>query len=295
LIGEIKVDNINYEYKIIGNGNTILVIEVGIGNSFYDWYPLIEEIKDYFTVIIYHRQGYGNSSLPKSSRTTRNIAYELNTMLKEIGIKEKYILMGHSFGGLCVQQYVKMYPDEIKAVVLLDSTSYNLEQLESLDTPTINSQTSIDKMVSLVNELSLKSREELISQNTDITSKYEKCVTSEELQDVVEFFGNPNLYKTVADEFANWIHDGEDIKSIDIFPDVPLRVIARDKILSVRNWMKYEIPEEEAVEHENKWRELQEELVLLSDQGKLIIASDSDHLIYIDRPDVVMDCLKSLI
>ena len=289
------MDNINYEYKIVGSGNTILVIDVGIGNSFYDLYPLIEKIKDYFTVIIYHRQGYGKSSLPKSSRTTRNIAYELNTMLKEIGIKEKYILMGHSFGGLCVQQYAKMYPNEIKAIVLLDSTSYNLAQLDNLDTPIINSHTSINKMADLFNELSLKSREDLISQNTDMVSKYEKYVGSEELQDVVEFFGNPNLYKTVADEFANWIHDGEDIKSMDTFPDVPLRVIARDKMASVRDWMKYDIPEEEAVRHENKWCELQEELVLLSNQGELIIASGSDHLIYIDRLDIVIECLKSLI
>ncbi|MBU5425551.1 alpha/beta hydrolase [Tissierella pigra] len=289
------MESINHEYKVVGKGNTILVIDVGIGNSFYDLYPLIEEIKDYFTVIIYHRQGYGKSSLPKSPRTTRNIAYELNTMLKEIGIKEKYILMGHSFGGLCVQQYAKMYPNEIKAIVLLDSTSYNLAQLDNLDTPIINSHTSINKMADLFNELSLESREELISQNTDMVSKYEKYVGSEELQDVVEFFGNPNLYKTVADEFANWIHDGEDIKSMDTFPDVPLRVIARDKMASVRDWMKYDIPEEEAVRHENKWRELQEELTLLSNQGELIIASDSDHLIYIDRPDIVIECLKSLI
>lgn len=287
--------NINYEYKIIGNGHITLVIDVGIGNSFYDWYPLIEEIKDYFTVIVYHRQGYGRSSLPQSSRTTRNIAYELNTMLKEIGIEEKYILMGHSFGGLCVQQYAKMYPNEIKAVILLDSTSYNLEQLEDLDTPIINSYTSIDQMVALCNELSLKSREELTSQNTDMISKYEKYVDGEELQNVIEFFGNPNLHKTVADEFANWIHDEEDIKSMGRFPDIPLRVIARDKIISIRNWMRYDIPEGEAVRHENKWRELQEELALLSNQGELIIASDSDHLIYIDRPDVVIECLKEFV
>lgn len=99
----------------------------------------------------------------------------------------------------------------------------------------------------------------------------------------------------MADEFASWIHDGEDIKSMGRFPDIPLRVIARDKIISIRNWMRYDIPEGEAVRHENKWRELQEELALLSNQGELIIASDSNHLIYIDRPDVVIACLKEFV
>lgn len=289
------MNSINFEYKIIGNGNSTLIIETGIGNSFYDWYPFIEEIKDYFTVIIYHRQGYGKSDVPIQPRTTRNIASELNMLIKKIGIKDKYILMGHSFGGLCVQQYVKMYPNEIKAIVLLDSTSYNLEELENLETPVINSRCSIEKMVDFCNDLSLKLKEELINENLDMISKYEKYVKSEELKDVIDFFGNPKLYKTVSDEFANWIHDGEDIKSMPEFPNIPLIVIARDKKFAVNNWMKHGIPEEEATKHEDKWYELQKELALLSNKGRFIAASDSDHLIYMDRPDIVIDCLKSLI
>lgn len=289
------MNSINFEYKIIGNGNATLIIETGIGNSFYDWYPFIEEIKDYFTVIIYHRQGYGKSDVPIQPRTTRNIASELNMLIKKIGIKDKYILMGHSFGGLCVQQYVKMYPNEIKAIVLLDSTSYNLEELENLKTPVINSRCSIEKMVDFCNDLSLKLKEELINENLDMISKYEKYVKSEELKDVIDFFGNPKLYKTVSDEFANWIHDGEDIKSMPEFPNIPLIVIARDKKFAVNNWMKHGIPEEEATKHEDKWNELQKELALLSNKGRFIAASDSDHLIYMDRPDIVIDCLKSLI
>lgn len=289
------MNNINFEYRIIGKGNTTLIIETGIGNSFYDWYPLIEEIKEYFKIIIYHRQGYGKSDSPIYERTTRNIASELNALLRKIGIKEKYILMGHSFGGLCVQQYVKMYPNEIEAVVLLDSTSYNLEQLDNLDTPIINSTSSIDKMINLCIDLSQKSKEELINQNIDMISKYKKYIPNEELQDVIDFFGNPRLYKIVSDEFANWIHDGEDIKSLLTFPNIPLIVIARDKKFAAKNWVKYGIPEEEAIKHEDKWYELQEELSLLSNKGKFIVASDSDHLIYTDRPDIVIDCLKSLI
>lgn len=289
------MNNIKFEYKIIGNGNSTLVIETGIGNSFYNWYPLIEEIKDYFTVIVYHRLGYGKSDFSTESRTTRNIASELNMLLKRIGIKDKFILLGHSFGGLCVQQYVKMYPNEIYAVVLLDSTSYNLKQLDNLDTPIINSKYSTEKMINLCNEFSLKSKEELINQKTDNLCKYNKYMTSEDMENAIEFGGNPKFYKVISDEFANWVQDGEDIKSMDKFPYIPLKVIARDKIFSAKNWVENGIPEEEAIKYEEKWRELQEELVLLSNQGEFIVASDSDHLIHIDRPDIVIGCLKSLI
>ena len=49
---------LDLEYKIIGKGETVLVIETGIGGSFYSWYPFIEEIKEDFTVVLYHRAGY---------------------------------------------------------------------------------------------------------------------------------------------------------------------------------------------------------------------------------------------
>lgn len=55
------MDNINHEYKIISDGNTTVIIATGIGHSFYELYPLIEEIKNYFTIIIYHRLGYGKN------------------------------------------------------------------------------------------------------------------------------------------------------------------------------------------------------------------------------------------
>jgi pimeloyl-ACP methyl ester carboxylesterase len=70
--------DLDLEYKIIGEGKTILVIEAGIGGSFYSWYPFISEIKEDFTVILYHRAGYGKSQASNNPRTTRNIAEELN-------------------------------------------------------------------------------------------------------------------------------------------------------------------------------------------------------------------------
>ena len=54
-----------------------------------------------FTIIMYHRAGYGSSRISKNPRTTKNISYELNKFIESLGIKEKVTIMGHSFGG-CV-------------------------------------------------------------------------------------------------------------------------------------------------------------------------------------------------
>lgn len=283
------------EYKIVGKGRTVLVIETGIGGAFYDWYPIIEEIKDDFTVVLYHRAGYGKSQISEDPRTTRNIAEELNDLLEKIGIKEKFILMGHSFGGLCVQQYAKMYHNKLKGIMLIDSTSYNFKQLYMLDTPVMSSLIAIDKLVECSRNTSKKSKEELKEQNRNMLSEYRKRLSDNEISDVEDFYTNSTLYKTMAEEFENWETDGEDIKSMTSFPNIPLIVIARDNKVAEACWVKYDIPEKEAMVYEAKWRELEIELSRLSNQGKLVIAENSDHEVYVDKPDVIVQCLRTLL
>jgi len=283
------------EYKIIGKDKTVLVIETGIGSSFYDWYSIVEDLKKDFTIVLYHRCGYGKSQDPKTSRTTKNIAKELNYLLDKIGIKDKFILMGHSFGGLCVQHYAKMYPYRLKGIVLIDSTSFNFKQLYMLDTPVMNSLIAIDKMVESNIDSSKKSKEELRDQNRNIISAYENRISDVDMKSVEEFFTSSILHKTIAEEFQNWHIDSKEIKSILKFHNIPLIVIARDNKVTERGWMKYNIPEKEAILYENEWRKLQIELSKLSDEGRLIIAEDSDHEVYLDRPDVIVHNLKALI
>jgi hypothetical protein len=99
----------------------------------------------------------------------------------------------------------------------------------------------------------------------------------------------PHFYKTVAEEFENWSNSGEEIKSGEAFPDIPLIVIARDEELSAKPYVEHGISEAEAILHERVWRELQVELAGLLSKGELVIAEGSDHK---DRPGVIVECLR---
>jgi pimeloyl-ACP methyl ester carboxylesterase len=52
----------------------------------------------------------------------RQDAYELHTLLKAARIKDSYVLVGHSIGGLIARVYAAQYPDEVVGIVLVDST-----------------------------------------------------------------------------------------------------------------------------------------------------------------------------
>lgn len=280
------------EYQIVGDGETTLIIETGIGGSFYYWYSFIQQIKEDFTVVMYHRAGYGNSPVSNDLRTTKNIAEELHGLINKIGITDKFVLMGHSFGGLCVQQYAKMYPHNIKGILLIDSTSFNFNQLYNLNLPVMNSLISVDKMVDNNINTSKNSKDELQLKFKKLIVEYEKVLPYGEARNFEKFITNPLLFKTIANEFENWKSSSENIKELGEFPNIPLIVIARDQEISVKSFTVHDIPLEEAVLYEDVWRDLQVELSQLSGNGDFVIAEGSDHDVHIDRPDIIIQCLK---
>ena len=289
-----KLENaeLDLEYKVFGTGEKILLIEIGIGSSIYNWFPFVKNIMKDFTIIMYHRAGYGSSRISINPRTTKNISYELNKFIESLRIKENVTIMGHSFGGLCALHYVMLFPDKVNGLILLDSTSPNFNRLYNLDIPVMNSLISIDQMVQSNMDNSYKSKEELRNLYNQSIDDCQGILTKNEVIGFEEFITSPNMFKTVAEEFQNWESSSESIKELGEFPNIPLTVIARDIEASVNAFVRYNIPEEEAVKYEKVWRELQIGLTQLSTKGELIIADRSDHSIHLDRPDIVIQGLK---
>lgn len=289
------MERIKLDYKVMGQGNPIIVFESGLGDHYHDWYLVTDAIESEATLVTYNRAGYSDSISSYPSRTTSQIAKELNSMLKELGVKNEVILVGHSFGGLCVQHYARLYPDEVKAVVLIDSTSANFNNLYSLDLPVLFSHIAIEKLVENWNNLSKKTVNEIHDLMNPVLSDEQQKLPKELHEAIVEFSTNPVTYKTMASETENWGLSSEQIKASADFPDIPLYVIARDSEVSVKFYTDRGIPESEAVSYEDKWRKLQVEHSLLSKKGKLVIAEGSDHIIQLEKPKVVIDCIRELI
>ncbi|MGM0751778.1 MAG: alpha/beta hydrolase [Bacillota bacterium] len=285
--------DIDLEYLIIGEGERILVLETGIGNSFYSWLPFIDTIKKEYTIILYHRAGYGKSTISMHRRTTANIARELHMLIEKLQL-DRFLVVGHSFGGLCAQQYARMYPEKIDGVLLIDSTSHNFHRLYDLDLPVMYSMISLEKLIEANKETSKKSKNELKEEFKESIEESKGYLHEKEAADYEEFMTTPHFYKTVAEEFENWSNSREEIKSGEAFPDIPLIVIARDQELSAKPYVEHGIPEAEAILHERVWRELQVELAGLSSKGELVIAEGSDHEVHKDRPGVIVECLRKL-
>lgn len=116
-VGERRV-----EYALVGQGTPIVVFENGLGGRLDWWVKVFPEVARDTTAFAYNRPGIGDSAPTATPRDGDHVVGELRAALRDLGLRPPYVLVGHSLGGLYMQLYARRHPDEVAALVLVDST-----------------------------------------------------------------------------------------------------------------------------------------------------------------------------
>jgi hypothetical protein len=116
------IDHRNIEFSSTQHSTTPVIFESGLGGTMEWWKAVLQQISDDTTTFAYNRPGYGKSERVLTDRDADHIVSELRLLLHHKNIKPPYILVGHSLGGLYMQFFARRYPEEIKALILVDST-----------------------------------------------------------------------------------------------------------------------------------------------------------------------------
>lgn len=213
-----------------------IVLEAG-GGVFSDAYQEIQDTLAKLTntrVISYDRSGFGKSELGPDNFIAIDEVNALKKCLEVQGFKNKYILVGHSYGGLLVQLFALRYPDLVSGLVLIDPMNVKFVDRFGLD----------------------------------------------KLNSVTPYFENPT---------ENWQKAGN--RMVDNFPKA-LEVLRGKELhnqipvllLTAGNPMVPKI-----------WRECHEEMVMNSENHKLLIAEGNNHDITSENPDIVINTIIDLI
>ncbi len=104
---------------------TIIMLH-GFASSASFFKAQIKILKDNYRIIAFDALGHGKSDHPKKLHLSKNIRHEiirdLEDLLKYLGVKEKYGIIGHSLvGGMIAQLICMKHPEDIKFLILLNS------------------------------------------------------------------------------------------------------------------------------------------------------------------------------
>lgn len=278
-----------------GSYGTPIVILTGMGCSFEEWLEIIETLSKTNQVIVYHRPGLGESAIDNSKRNTQTAAEDLHSLLGLLKISEPVIVVGHSYGGLIAQHFTKLHPSTVRALVLVDSTSVDLNILDTLDLPILNKESTDDVWIEKCASYSIMSQEQLSAIINPVLTEKQKKLPDAIKQRLLEFHQKPQLYKAMKSELENWKIDAETIKSLGGMEDIYLVVIGRDKEFTIRNGIAEGLPECEMKLLEETWKNLIKEQIHLSRNSELLFANHSSHSVHMDRSDIVInEILKAI-
>jgi pimeloyl-ACP methyl ester carboxylesterase len=118
-----RVDVGGFRLHIVcqGTGRPAVILDSGSGDAWVSWFRVQPEVAKVTRVCSYDRAGIGYSDPSPQPRSRRRIVEEMRTLLARAGVHPPYVLVGHSFGGLDVQLYAALHPEEVAGLVLEES------------------------------------------------------------------------------------------------------------------------------------------------------------------------------
>lgn len=94
----------------------------GYGGKAVQWIYLMREFSSENRVIAIDQRGHGHSDKPRSGFTMPDLRADVEGVLDVLGINQKVVLVGHSFGGAVAAEFAVAHPERIDRLVLIATT-----------------------------------------------------------------------------------------------------------------------------------------------------------------------------
>jgi pimeloyl-ACP methyl ester carboxylesterase len=250
-----------------GSAYPTIVIEQGAGEPSRLWWPVQDKVAEFASVCTYDRAGYGWSEPVAAGRTIAERAEELHNLLTNAGLPGPYILVAHSYGGFIVRCFARNHPDQTAGIVLVDTpeeTAFFRREV-----------------------LNFYSRLRVMNKAVELATRF----------GILRLLGHWFPLDHVGFSFvrpAEYSAAGDDLASLQLVElptanfggvgnlgDLPLAVITHGQPFPGPFFIL-----------EKGWSEGQTRLAALSTNSLLIRANNSNHMIQVDEPGLVVDAIR---
>ena len=267
-----------------GAGSPAVVIETGVGSTSLGWYLVQERLSALTRVCTYDRSGLGWSEPRDGPQDSETIVRRLHILLNEAGVSPPLLLVGHSGGGLYIREYTREFPDEVAALVFVDSSSpKQMDELPGFRGGYENDMRHATRDLWIDRLRVWSGWERLVGNCKGRPDKgFEKYA---DLYDAKEC--RPGYVDTDFPGYRDFEAAAEQAGLLTSVGNKPVLVLSKD---THRSGMT-----ESAVAEASVWDREQEELKSLSPQSWRIVARESGHTIFKERADLVVAQLTLLI
>jgi pimeloyl-ACP methyl ester carboxylesterase len=118
---DVTVDSLTLHYQEWGDpGSPLILMLHGFGVDGHMFDEFAERMKDQYRLIALHQRGHGDSAWAKDGDYSREaFANDVEAFRVALGL-ERFVLMGHSMGGMNAVTYTVAHPGRVRALILVD-------------------------------------------------------------------------------------------------------------------------------------------------------------------------------
>ena len=251
-----------------GQGSPAVILESGIPGASIGWTSVIEDIASFTRVCAYDRAGYGWSESGSEPRTISNITGELRGLLRNAGVDPRYVLVGHSFGGLVVQVYASRFPDEVAGMVLVDSSHPDLARRTG----------NLDRMGRVAFRLRLLAPLGIARLMIDVPSGNPESRPGSVRATEKEVLATTRSFWAMASEMAGLR------ESLNQAAEDRPRLGRKPLVVLTEGRRRMEF-----------WHGMQEQFAELSDSSEWRVVDGAGHFIHQDEPEIVVDAIRRVV
>ncbi len=273
----------------IGDSRPTVILEHSLGGI--EGYLLIEDIAKIAQVCIYDRAGYGWSERSPHQRSSEQIVKELDTLLNNAGIQPPYILVGDSFGSYNVRLYAHTFPEKVIGMVLTDG----LHETEMLNMPlSLNIlrlffasgflMSTLGSIFGIIRLLKTVKAFELLKPEL-------RKFPQDNLNAIKRSFCRAKHWITMTQEILTLDISARQVSKANQFGNLPIVSIKADSFFKPSLWT-FALPLTAA----NQLREkMHAELLKLSSDCVQLQAPKSDHFVWVDSPEVILNAIEIIL
>jgi pimeloyl-ACP methyl ester carboxylesterase len=115
----VKVEGKKIHYLTAGQGPAVVLLH-GYTQTSRMWRPLIEKLKEKFTVFAPDLPGIGDSDIPNGGADMKTAAIRVHALAKSLGIANARVV-GHDIGLMVAYAYAAQFPTEVEKLAVLDA------------------------------------------------------------------------------------------------------------------------------------------------------------------------------
>ncbi len=116
----VRVSEREIHYIDEGSGPPLVLVH-GWGFDNSAWNAVIAGLVARYRVIAIDVRGHGRSEAGRASYGMRDLSADLFGLVTALDLPERPVLIGHSLGGMIVQQFAADHPDALQAMVIIDA------------------------------------------------------------------------------------------------------------------------------------------------------------------------------